>query len=77
MHPLSMEDRDPWARLSEQSFSSRHLNRTRQKDPQASSTRDQHAAGWIQGAERRSSGELLECGGGNQTSLSDCPGPIY
>jgi hypothetical protein len=48
-YPLSMEDRDPWARLSEQSFSSRHLNRARHMAQQASSTRDQHAAGCLAG----------------------------
>jgi len=39
-YPLSMEDRDPWARLSEQCYSTRHLNRAHHMDPQASSTRD-------------------------------------
>ena len=45
--PLSKKDRDPWARLSEQSFSSRHLNRAHHMDQKASSTRDQHAAGCL------------------------------
>ena len=39
-YPLSMEDRNPWANLSEHSYSSRHLNRARHMDPKASSTRD-------------------------------------
>jgi hypothetical protein len=38
--PLSMKDRNPWANLSEHSYSSRHLNRARHMAPQASSTRD-------------------------------------
>ena len=59
MHPLSMKDRDPCVRLSEQSYSTRHLNRARHMDPQASSTRDRPLR-WIKGAERRSFGELLE-----------------
>jgi hypothetical protein len=33
MHPLSMKDRDPCVRLSEQRYSSRHLNRARHMDP--------------------------------------------
>jgi hypothetical protein len=43
-YPCFKKDRDPWARLSEQSFSSRHFNRGRHMDPQARSKRDQHAA---------------------------------
>ena len=61
-----MKDRNPWANLSEQKYSSRHLNRARQKDPQASSKRDQHVAGWIQGAERRLGGHRT---GGSEGSI--------
>jgi hypothetical protein len=46
---LSMKDRNPWANLSEHSYSSRHLNRARHMAQQASSTRDQHAAGCLAG----------------------------
>ena len=55
MHPLSMKDRDPCVRFSEQRYSSRHLNRAHHMDQKASNTRDQHAAGWKGGVERRSS----------------------
>jgi hypothetical protein len=44
-----MKDRDPCVRLSEQSYSTRHLNRARHMDPQARSTRDKHAAGCLVG----------------------------
>ena len=40
---------DPWAPLSEHSYSSRQLNHARHMDPKASSTRDQHAAGCLAG----------------------------
>ena len=66
IYPCFKKYRDPWARLSEQSFSSRHLNRARHMDPKASSTRDQHAAGWIQGAERRLGGHRT---GGSEGSI--------
>jgi len=56
MHPLSMKDRDPCVRLSEQRYSSRHLNRARHMDPKGEQHTWQHAAGWKGGAERRSSG---------------------
>jgi hypothetical protein len=49
IYPCFKKYRDPWARLSEQSFSSRHLNRARHMAQQASSTRDQHAAGCLAG----------------------------
>jgi hypothetical protein len=45
------------------------LHRARHMDPQASSTRDQHAAGWIGGAERRSAErELSQRSGGKLDS---------
>lgn len=50
------------------------LHRENHTTPEASNTRDQHEAGWIGGAERRSSGRELRQRGGSKLDSDESHG---